>query len=241
MQINKTTMKKIILLAIFMATFTTYAQAPRGWYGTLGATQSELASKDISSDPGIGIKGGLTIAMGYHESFNYQLELLYNRKTFNFNTISADYSAVEKKKYLSEALDLGFYFNYYVMKPDQDTFFFGPQIGGNVSFAGQFTRAKDDGIDPKILPYLMNDNSFSNESKVNFDAGFGITGGYNNFKFDLRYTKGLNNRLGHSETNSYTENNEYTGPTLSGKVNSISLTVSYLFLKRIKKISNKRR
>lgn len=228
-------MKKTILLAILMASFITYAQAPRGVYATLGVSQSEFASKDVLSDPGIGFKGGLTAAIGFHETFNYQLEMHYNRKTVNFKTLGDDYTTVGKSKYLSESIDVGAYFNYYILKPDEDKFFFGPQIGGNVSVFGLLTPADNKSAQDRILPYLLKDNSFQNESEINFDAGIGITGGYNRFKFDLRYTKGLNNRLAHTEIDSYDENNRYTGPALNGKLNSISLSFSYLFYQRIKR------
>jgi len=247
-------MKKIIILAIFLATFAAYSQAPRGFYALAGITQSDLKSDDLLSTPGIGYKAGLNFNMGYHESYNYQIEMLYNHRALNFKTVTADYLTVGEKRYISETIDVGFYFNYYVLKPEEDKFFLGPQIGFTTAITGQFTPAKTKYVEydynnfteesytayynnenQYLLPYLLESESFDNTAQVNFDAGLGLTGGYNDFRFDLRYTKGLNNRLSGVETNSYDDNHRYTGPALTGKLNTISFSVSYLFWKRIRK------
>ncbi|MEW5676503.1 outer membrane beta-barrel protein [Flavobacterium enshiense] len=231
-------MKKNILYTItaLLFTFCTYAQAPRAWYASVGASQTELKSSDLLADPGFGYKLGLIFSMGYHESYNYQVELGLNQRMFNLKAVDNTYQNVSEVKYTSGTLDLGAYFNYYVLKPDQDTFFVGPQAGFNVGFLGEFTPAQGADVSDKYyLPYLLEENSFGNMSKVNFDLGVGLTGGYNNLKFDLRYTLGMNNRLKGVEMNSYDDNHRYTGKELEGKLNSVSLSVSYVILKRIKK------
>ena len=58
-------------------------------------------------------------------------------------------------------------------------------------------------------------------------AGIGLTGGYNDFRFDLRYNLGLTDLLSNVQTNSYDENNNYTGPSLEGKMNTVTFTISY--------------
>jgi hypothetical protein len=247
-------MKKTLLFAIFLATFAGYSQAPRGFYATAGITQTELKSSDLLSTPGIGYKTGLNFNMGYHENYNYQIEMLFNHRALNFKTVSADYQTVGEQKYISETIDVGFYFNYYILKPEEDKFFLGPQIGFAAAITGQFTPGKTKTAEydfnnyseesyneynhtqgKYLLPYLLDEGSFENTPQINFDAGLGLTGGYNDWRFDLRYTKGLNNRLSGVETNNYDESHTYTGPALSGKLNTISFSVSYLFWKRISK------
>lgn len=231
-------MKKNILYTItaFLTTFCIYAQAPRAWYASIGASQTELKSNDLLADPGIGYKAGLVFTMGYHENYNYQVEFGYNQRMFKLKAVDTDYQSVSDVKYSSGTLDLGAYFNYYILKPDQDTFFVGPQAGFNLGFMGEFKPANNNDVsNKKYLPYLLNENSFMNMPKVNYDLGFGITGGYNDLKFDLRYSLGMNNRLSGVETDSYNENHIYTGKELKGKLNSVSLSVSYVILKRIRK------
>lgn len=231
-------MKKNILYTItaFLTTLCINAQAPRAWYASIGASQTELKSDDLLADPGIGYKAGLVFSMGYHENYNYQFEFGYNHRTFNLKALEYDYQTVSDVKYYSGSLDLGAYFNYYILKPDQDTFFVGPQAGINIGFMGEFTPSLGADVSNKrYLPYLLEENSFMNMSKINYDLGFGITGGYNDLKFDLRYTLGMNNRLKGVQTNSFDDNNRYTGKELEGKLNSVSLSVSYIILKRIKK------
>ncbi|HSD14174.1 MAG TPA: outer membrane beta-barrel protein [Flavobacterium sp.] len=231
-------MKKYILYTItsLLLTFITHAQAPRAWYASAGISQTELKSDDLLADPGLGYKLGLVFTMGYHENYNYQIEFGYNHRTFNLKSLESDFQTVSDVKYYSGTLDLGAYFNYYIIKPDQDTFFVGPQAGFNIGFLGEFTPSMSEDVSNEIyLPYLLDEDSFMNMPQVNYDLGFGLTGGYNDFKFDLRYTLGMNNRLSGVQTDSYDENHNYTGKELEGKLNSVSLNISYAFLKRIKK------
>lgn len=254
-------MKKIHLITLLLTSMAIFGQAPRGFYATAGVSQSNLNSSDLVSTPGIGYKLGINFNMGYHENFNYQIEILFNHKVLNFKTIGSRTGTLGEEKYLSESLDVGFYYNYYILKPQEDKFFFGPQIGIASSIAGQFSKesafkgvldfSNSDGMSQEeilasiengtyndesyyLLPYSISGDKFSNTPKINFDAGLGLSGGYNNFRFDLRYTKGLNNRLAGLETNSYDSNNRYNGPELKGKLNTISLSISYLMFKKNK-------
>ena len=77
------------------------------------------------------------------------------------------------------------------------------------------------------MPYLLNDSALQDSSKFNFGTGLGLTAGFNNFIFDLRYSLGFSNLLKDVQTQSRDENNKYTGPALVGKVNSISFRISY--------------
>ncbi|WP_264566048.1 PorT family protein [Flavobacterium sp. N3904] len=226
-------MKKIIYIIFAIAFLPAFSQAPRGFYATAGLTQTSLKSDDLLSDPGIGFKTGIIGSWGYHETYNFQLEFLYNQKSFDLKSVEGDYQTVNSVKFNSEAIDFGFYFNYYILKPEEDAFFIGPQLGFTTSFSGEFIPAGNgETYNNRYLPYLIDDNSFRNMSPISLDAGFGLTGGYNDFRFDLRYTMGLSNRLESVETNSRDDSNLYTGPILEGKLNTISFSLSYLFWKK---------
>lgn len=227
-------MKKIYIASLLLLTSLTFAQAPRGFYVKGGISQTDLKSDDLATSPGIGYQLGLVGQMGYHESYNFQLEFLLNFKNFNVKTVEGDYSQITDTKFSSQSIDLGFYFNYFVLKPDQDKFFVGPQVGADVSFVGEFIPESGSG-NPRYLPYLLDDNSFNSMSKASLDGGFGLTGGYNRFRFDLRYTLGLTNKLKDVETNDRDQYNLYTGPALKGTMNTVSFSVSYLLFKSKKK------
>jgi hypothetical protein len=229
-------MKKILYFVILIANIVSYSQAPRGMYVAVGLNQTSFKSSDILSDSGIGYKLGLIHAIGFHESYNYQLEILYNKRSLDFKSIDASYQNVSKSKYDYASLDIAFLTNYYILKADEDKFFVGPQAGIVFSIGRPFIPSDTDNYNgDKILPYLLEENDFQNTPILNYGAGLGITGGYNDFKFDLRYTLGLNNLLTNVQTNSYDEFHRYTGPELKGKINTISFTFSYRIWKRIKK------
>jgi hypothetical protein len=236
-------MKKTLLLAILLANLSSFSQAPRGLFVAAGVNQTSIKSSDLLTTPEIGYKLGLIFALGFHESYNYQIEFLYNKSSLGIKAIDSNYENVTKIKYKYETFDFSFLGNYYILKPDEDKLFIGPQAGFIISLAGALAPNDEDGEstqegsfnDNKLLPYLLESNDFRNMPKIVFSGGFGLTGGYNDLKFDLRYTLGLSNILKTVETNNYSANNLYTGPELNGKLNSISLTLSYRIWKRIKK------
>ncbi len=224
-------MNKIKFLLLLVPTLL-FAQAPRGFSLTAGINQTDLNSKDLLTESGIGFKAGTIFNFGYHESYNYQVELFYNQSNLKLKTVDQSLENVSNSKYTYSTIDLGAYLNYYILKPEEDKFYVGPQAGFTLAFAGELIPAKGADVSgEQYLPYLLNESSFSNMPKVNFVAGLGATGGYNDFRFDLRYGMGLTNILKGTETNSYDENHRYTGPTLKGKMNCISFTLSYRIAK----------
>lgn len=228
-------MKKIFIYTTILLSNLIFSQAPRGFYLTGGTNQTTIISDDLTVTPATGFNGGLNFQFGYHESYNFEVDIMANFKNFNVKAVEGEFNEVKDVKFKSQSIDVGFYFNYYVLRPDQDKLFLGPQIGLNMSVAGEFVTADEEMNNNRYLPYLLNDNSFMNMPQVNFDSGFGLTGGYNRFRFDLRYMYGLNNRLKGVETLSYNENNNYTGPNLKGKMSTVSLSISYLIFKTKKK------
>jgi hypothetical protein len=222
------TMTKIKLLLLLLFPTILFSQAPRGFHISAGMNYTSLDSKDLLSDPGIGYKIGTVFTFGYHESYNYQFEVFYNNRNVNLKTVNQSYEYDGTTKYSKSAIDLGLFLNYYILKPDEDKFYFGPQAGLILSFGSGFTPSGGEDVNGQYyLPHLLDENSLTKAEKIDYGAGFGLTGGYNNFKFDLRYTLGLTNVLGPVETNSYNSNYTYTGPSLNGKINTFSFVVSY--------------
>jgi hypothetical protein len=222
-------MKNIFLIIILITSVALFGQAPRGFYGKISGNYTMLNSSDLLASSGVGYGLGINFNMGYHETYNYQVEISYNSYGLNLKSVDQSLTSAFDTKVDFTNINAGFYFNYYVLKPDEDTFFLGPQIGGSVTMAGNFKFKKGAEEQIRYLPYLLNDNSFE-IPKVLPNIGFGITGGYNNFRFDLRFDLGMGNLLKDSKTDSYNENNIYTGPELNGKLNNFSFGISYMLL-----------
>ncbi|PWB28443.1 outer membrane beta-barrel protein [Flavobacterium sp. HTF] len=222
-------MKKLtILITIFFFNLSIYSQAPRGFYLAAGFNQTDLKSSDLLSEGKPGFYTSLNMLMGYHENYNYQLEIGYKQNNIDVKYVEGDFSGAKTSKYKYADFNFGLYLNYYILKPEEDEFFVGPQAGIFATVVDPFAPAKGSDVTGQYyLPYLLDENDLSNSSKFNYGVGLGITGGYNRFRFDLRYSLGLVNTLGDVEVNSYNETNTYTGPSLSGKTNSLTFGISY--------------
>ncbi len=218
------------LIAFLFICICSQAQAPRGFSILAGVNQMSLESDDLLADSGIGFKTGLIFNMGYHETYNYQFEVLYKMGSLEMLTVDQNYNPSSGFKYSSHAIELGAYFNYYILKPDEDKFYVGPQIGITASYATPMVESADES-NSLVLPHLVPEENLDNISKYYYGAGLGITGGYNDFRFDLRYTLGLNNMLADVQTGSFDEFNRYTGPELEGKIHSISFSINYRIAK----------
>lgn len=220
-------MKYFTLFSLFFISFTLQAQAPRGFYLSAGLTSASLESDHLLGDPAMGFKGGLNFNFGYHETYNYQIEVMSSFNNVDLLAVNRDYERVGNKKFDYTTVDIGFYFNYYLLKPEEDKFFLGAQIGATAAFSGSFAEKGSDSEEEYYLPYLMRSEDFEDMPFIAFYPGIGLTGGYNDFRFDLRYSVGLTNILSGSETNNFDEFNRYTGPELDAKMNIISFTLSY--------------
>jgi hypothetical protein len=233
-------MKKqtLLFLNILFCTLSAYSQAPRGFYALAGFNRTELKSSDLLSEPNPGFLLGVNFQMGYHENFNYQMELTYRTNTLNVKYVENGFDEVKNSKFNVSSLNFGFYFNYYIIKPEEDEFFIGPQAGIFAAIQDPLTPSRGaDVYGQYYLPHLLDENALSHSSTFNYGFGFGLTGGYNNFRFDLRYSLGMVNTLEGVETDSYDETHTYTGPTLEGKNNTISFGISYNIFHFIKKRS----
>lgn len=224
-------MKKYFLISLLVIALNAYSQAPRGFYVTAGFSQTALESKDLLTTPGAGFMAGVDFNFGYHETYNYQAEVVYNQSILNLKSTNSTFADVTESKFKYSNVELGFYLNYYIIKPDEDKFYIGPQVGGFVAFVDPISPAKGSDVSGQYyLPYLLDENDLQNSSKFNYGTGIGLTGGYNKFRFDLRYYLGFANLLSGVETQSYDANNLYTGPVLEAKTRGFTFGVSYKLL-----------
>lgn len=218
-----------IYFGILFFTLNSYSQVNPGFYGTLGLYQSSLKSSDLLTDTSSpGFYTGIDFNLGDNETFNYSFEMIYIESSFNLKTVNTSYELIESSKYTYANLQGGFYFNYYILQPDNYKFYLGPQIGLFLQGGTHLTSSNDKNPnDEKYLPHLLNGNSLKRSTNFNYGAGFGLTGGYNDFRFTLRYSLIADNILTDVETDSRNEYGIYTGPELKGTVSSISFGISY--------------
>ncbi|RZK80073.1 MAG: hypothetical protein EOO92_08215 [Pedobacter sp.] len=227
-----TTLKKMnkltILITIFFFNLSIYSQAPRGYYLAAGYSQTTLKSDDLLNESKPGFFASVNMLMGYHENYNYQLELGYKQNNLDVKYVEDDFTEAKTSKYKYSEINAGLYLNYYILKPEEDEFFVGPQAGVFLSLADPLTPAKGADVTGQYyLPYLLNENELTNSSKFNYGVGLGVTGGYNRFRFDLRYSIGMANTLSDVQVQNYDESNNYTGPTLKGKTSTLTFGISY--------------
>ncbi|MCZ8196559.1 MAG: outer membrane beta-barrel protein [Flavobacterium sp.] len=221
-------MKKYYFITLLVVSLNAYSQAPRAFYVTAGFSQSALESKDLLSTAGAGFMAGVDFNFGYHQTYNYQVEILYNENILNLKTTDVNLLEVKESKYKYSNIELGFYVNYYFIKPDEDKFYLGTQLGGFVSFLDPIQPSKGADVNGELyLPYLLEENDLQKTSQFNYGPGLGLTGGYNKFRFDLRYSMGFANILSGVQTDSFNDNNIYTGPILEAKTRGISFGISY--------------
>jgi Outer membrane protein beta-barrel domain len=224
-------MKKNVLLYISVLLFSvlSFGQAPRGFYFKGFMNSTSIKSDYLIADPGIGYGAGINFNMGYHETYNYQMEILFNQQYASFKSVDSNtLDNLHDSKQKFSSVQVGLYFNYYILKPDEDKFFLGPQVGVATSFAGSFEPVDQKPEGELYLPYLLSENDFKlNPPEVVVSTGIGLTGGYNNFRFDLRYELGLSNIMKNVQLDNYDEYNIYRGPTLDGKMNTITFGISY--------------
>lgn len=226
-------MKNQLLLFIssFLFTLSIYSQAPRGLHIAAGFSQTNLKSSDLITESQPGFYAGLHGVMGYHENYNFQIEFTYKQNPLDVKYVEDTFEEAKSSKYKYSDISLGLYVNYYILKPEEDKFYVGPQAGVFVSYVDALTPSKGaDASYQYYLPHLLDQSDLSDSNKFNYGFGAGLTGGYNNFRFDLRYTFGMANILEEVHVNSYSSTNTYTGPTLEGKTRTISFGISYNIL-----------
>lgn len=220
---------KIFSILLLLIVANLYAQVPRGFSVAAGANMTTLNSKDLLADGGIGYSAGIGFNCGYHESYNYQFDILYNQNALKLYYVDASGVNVGNANYNMQTFSLGGYFNYYILKPDEDKFYAGALIGLNVNFAGgQLSPGSGtDSNNQYYLPYRLSENSLKNLPEFTYSPSIGAVLGYNKFRFALRYNLGMSDILGNVQTNEYNENNIYIGPTLKGKMNSVTAILYY--------------
>lgn len=221
-------MKKLIFVLVLLPLFS-FAQAPRGFYLMAGGNSSYLESEDIASESGIGYRAGLNFNFGYHETYNYQAEMVINQSHINFMALDNSYTNTTKSTYSFQSFEFGMYVNYYIIKPDEDKIFVGLQAGPSITIGGSLTpKGGEDVTGEKYIPYLLTESDLSGGSSILLNGGFGITGGYNDFRFDIRYTHGFSNAIKHVQApGQFDQYNRYTGPEFEGKIRMFTFGISY--------------
>jgi hypothetical protein len=223
------TQKLHSFILFFFIIISAHAQVPRGFSVGVGMNQSMLDSDDLLSDPNLSYSAGFAFNFGYNESFNYEVDAIVSNNALKLDYVDAQALSVQQANYSIQNIDLSFQLNYYIIKPDEDKFYFGPSAGGFISFSNGQLSPKGNAEDQYYLPYRLTENSFSDMSKFNYGASVGLIGGYNKFRLSLKYNLGLSNFLNGIETDNYSENNLYIGPSLEGKLHSVSLILFYKF------------
>lgn len=227
---NLNFMKKFVSAILLLTTLQTVkAQEPSGYSILVGTNIANLKTSDLkATSSGAGYFIGLGFNWGYSERFNYQFEFAATQ-----NGINLEDSNSNKNKLDFGGIQTGFYFNYYIIKPDEDKFYFGPQIGLNATFGGS-QDPKGEAFNSLTIfePSGLNGIDISNAPNVIGGAGLGLTGGYKKFRFNLRYNLGLSNLLSNATT--VVEPGAYSdGETpFSAKLSSIGFTVSYRFFSK---------
>ncbi len=208
--------KLIFTLALF-ASFSIYAQAPMGFFLTLGGVNTSLKSNDLVTSPGIGLKYGISWSFGYHQTFNYQADFTQASARLTMPSVDDLGNSTQTKEKNSE-FEANFVVNYFIVKPEEDKLYLG--LTGGVFGAynsGTWSPVTSD----------ANSYGFSNYSAMNYGPVLGILAGYNKFKLGVRYNLGMANMLSDVKNGSYNEYNIYTGPTYSGKQSEISFLLYY--------------
>jgi hypothetical protein len=226
-------MKKIITLILLLTTLQTInAQEPRGYSVIVGTNIANLKTTDlVASSVGPGYFLGIGFNWGYNERFNYQFEFAATQNAINLEGSNPYDITLNKYKVDFGGIQTGFYFNYYILKPEEDKFYFGTQLGLNATFGGS-QDPNGDAFNSLTLykPSGLSGVDISNTPNFLGGVSLGLTGAYNKFRFNLRYNLGFSNLLSNATT--VVEPGAYSsGDTpYSAKLSSIGFTVSYRVL-----------
>lgn len=221
-------MKKLFLLSILFTTVC-FAQVPRRFYLVALGNQANINTNAFSAEPGMGYGAGLAFNWGYHETFNYEVEALYNRYNFKMDyieNIDETTTATGQDKVFTETIDVKFNMNYYFIIPEEDKFYMGA-LGGVFTSISNGSWEFKEYSDNKIYGDKLTQSSFQTMPKMNYGVNFGLVMGYNDLRIALKYNLGLSNALSGVENNSYDESNSYKGPSFDGKFNSLTLGLYY--------------
>lgn len=227
-------MKKIIIILFLIVGIKIYSQAPRGLYLSLGLNKTLPTSSvfQISSD--IGYDLGILYVFGIDERYNFQAEQFFSIKSINVKTTTSPYTSFDDVSYSSINSITGLFANYHIILPDEDTFFFGPQFGFFIDAAIKKGYKTTDGTNSsniKVLPYLTEQSNFTSDRILNYGLGVGISGGYNRFKFSLRYNYNFKKEFENINIDS-TPGVLISNKTDGARINSLTFAVAYKFSSR---------
>lgn len=223
-------MKKIILVCFtFLGLHFVNAQEPSGLSIMTGVNLPYFKTNAFnvsSQDPGLML--GLGFNSGYHETYNYQFEVLYFENKINLVNSQGNSDSF----LMGGSIQTGLYLNYFIIKPEEDRFYFGPQIGVNALFGKTLTKSNVYTPEP-YLPSGLSSLKLNESSLFNYGAGFGLTGAFNKFRFNLRYNLGLSNLFRDISKSVPEGSSASSDRPFTGELSSISFSISYRILSKI--------
>lgn len=220
-------MKNTIIAFLLMMTTAVFAQVPRGFSVAAGANHSIWDSKDLLADGALGFTAGIGFNFGYHESFNYEFNVMLSQQYLKLYSIDNSNTNIEKIKTSMQTADFSAQFNYYVIKPDENKFYAGALAGIKFSVGTGDLSYREDSTDINYLPYRIDNNQLTFVSQVSYAPIVGIVAGYNKFRLAVKYEFGVTNIIRDVQTNQQNEYGIYTGPAFEGKLSSASLVLYY--------------
>ncbi|MFN3756130.1 MAG: outer membrane beta-barrel protein [Flavobacterium sp.] len=219
-------MKHFFLLNLLLISFLTYSQERPGLYLLTGLVNSNLNSSAVEAkNSDIGYIAGVGWILGYSERLSWQVEIGYYDAPVSLKANDDQFY-----KYNFGNVQSGAYLTYNVIMPDENKFYFGPQLGLNFNF-GKFSSQDSNYSGSKLfLPSGVDEMSLhDNVSVLHTNLVLGLNATYNRFKLNLRYAIGFNNVF--KEVTTRNNNNEFGSPSGNtidrGTLNTISLIVSY--------------
>ena len=213
----------------FLCALNAYSQVPPGLFFVAGAEKGIWDSEDLLADGGTGFVVGMGANWGYSERCNFETNILLKNSVLDFYYTDQAAVAVGKAKANAYSVGVSAQFNYYFIKPEEDKFYAGALAGFGLFFTdGQYT-VKNSNYEELYLPYRVDPTNLTRFEQFSFTPLAGIVTGYNDFRLSLKYNLGTTNLIKAFQTSQYDQNNNYTGPSLEGKLSSISLMLSYQF------------
>jgi len=213
-------MKELIAILFLLSFLNFYSQTQSGF--VVSANQAQIASNDlINVQSGIGFGIGLNILSSIHNSADLISEITYTRKNlsidgyqdYNSNAVNYD-NAI---KYNIDNVNISFLYNQYLIVPNLNKFNLAVQGGLGVSVSiGEWGHKESEAI-----------KSFEPELFSTF-LRTGISGGIEQFRITLSYTKTFGNFLNGVQVNDTPDaSNSYKSRAFNGKHHCFSIALIY--------------
>jgi len=218
-------MKHFFLGNLLFINCLIFSQERPGVYLFTGLVNSSLKTSAVEANNSeVGYIAGMGYILGHNKRLSWQFELGYLN-----SPISLKANDEQFYKYSFANFQSGVYLTYNIIEPDEDKFYFGPQIGMNFDF-GKFSTQDSSYSNSKLfLPSGIDELSLHEDvSNFNTNIVFGLNATFNRFKLNVRYSIGLTDIFKDVSTTNYTEYGAQDGNILDeGQINTISLILTY--------------